>query len=131
MELRLGVRNVARPDGVAMGDLLFWLHFGTETSPPRPVLRIAAEKVIPNNKERFKAFFTNCVRNPNVKDAERAEVVLLQSIGAQCISEAKKMIDSSEGLQHNAPATVAKKGFDKPLFEKGIFQKNLAYEIVK
>lgn len=131
MELRLGVKNAARPDGVAMGDLLFWLHYGTETSPPRPVLRNAAEKVIPANKDRFKAFFTNCVRNPNEQDRERMEAILLQSIGSQCISEAKKMIDSSEGLQHNAPATVSKKGFDKPLFEKGIFQKNLAYEIVK
>jgi hypothetical protein len=105
------------------------MHHGTELIPPRPVLRNAAEAVIPKNKTRFKAYFTNLLRNP--RDAKKLETVLLQTLGAQCVAEAKAEIDASEGLQHNAPSTVAKKGFDKPLFETGEFQKNLAYEVVE
>lgn len=128
MQLHLGVKNVKRADGVDMGDLLKWQHFGTETIPPRPVLRYAAEKTIPKNKARFKAYFTNLVRNP--RDAKRLETVLLQTLGSQAVAEAKAEIDSSEGLTPNAPRTIAKKGFDKPLFETGALRNALAYEVV-
>mgnify|MGYP005607414999 CR=1 FL=1 len=127
MQLRLGVKSVARPDGVTMSEILKWNHYGTELIPPRPVLRNAAAKVIPENKERFKALMKNLIANP--KDAQRLETVYLQTIGAQTVKAARDMIDSSEGLQHNAPATVAKKGFDKPLEETGAFKKALGYEI--
>lgn len=129
MELRLGVKDgVTRSDGKDMGDILRWNHYGTETIPPRPVLRNAAEKIIPQNKKRIEAYLQNLLRNP--RDAKRLGLVLLQSIGAQSIREARDMIDTSENLQHNAPRTVAKKGFDKPLEETGEFKKALAYEVV-
>ena len=130
MELLLGVKDgVTRSDGVDMGDVLYWTHFGTETSPPRPVLAHAAEKIIPANGKRIDAYLFNLARNP--RDAKRMETVLLQSIGAQCVKEARDEIDNSERLQHNAPSTVAKKGFDKPLEETGEFKKALAYEVVQ
>lgn len=129
MELRLGVKDGAtRSDGKAMGDILRWNHYGTETIPPRPVLRNAAEKIIPQNKKRIEAYLMNLVRNP--REAKRLETVLLQSLGAQCVREARDEIDTSERLQHNAPRTVAKKGFDKPLEETGELKKALAYEVV-
>jgi hypothetical protein len=128
VELLLGVKDgVTRADGVSMGDILNWNHYGTETIPPRPVLRNAAEKIIPKNKNRIEAFLTNLLRNP--REAQRLETVLLQSLGAQCVKEARDEIDKSENLQHNAPRTVAKKGFDKPLEETGQFKKALAYEV--
>ena len=129
MQLHLGVKDVKRPDGVNMGELLRWQHFGTETIPPRPVLRNAAEITIPKNKARFKAYFVNLLRNP--RDAKKLETVLLQTLGSQAVAEAKSEIDSSEGLTPNAPRTIAKKGFDKPLFETGALQKALAYEVVE
>lgn len=128
MELLLGVKDGStRTDGVSMGDILRWNHYGTETIPPRPVLRNAAEKIIPKNKNRIEAFLQNILRNP--REAQRLETVLLQSLGSQCVKEARDMIDTSENLQHNAPRTVAKKGFDKPLEETGQFKKALAYEV--
>lgn len=129
MELRLGVKDGAtRSDGVSMGDILFWNHYGTETIPPRPVLRNAAEKMIQHFGKRIDTFLYNLVKNP--RDAERLELVLLQDLGRQCVKEARDEIDNSEGLQHNAPSTVAQKGFDKPLEETGEFKKALAYEVV-
>lgn len=129
VQLHLGVKDFTKPNGVKSGDLLRWQHFGTETIPPRPVLRYAAEKTIPKNKARFKAYFMNLVRNP--RDAKKLETVLLQTLGAQAVAEAKDEINTSEGLTPNAPRTVAKKGFDKPLFETGELQRNLAYEVVE
>ena len=133
MQLHLGVKNVKRPDGVDMGDLLKWQHFGTETIPPRPVLRYAAEKTIKDfgaggERSRFATYFKNLARNP--RDAKRLEAVLLQDLGRQAVAEAKAEIDSSEGLTPNAPRTIAKKGFDKPLFETGALRNALAYEVV-
>lgn len=128
MELRLGVKDgVTRADGVAMGDILRWNHYGTETSPPRPVLRNAAEKIIPKFGKRIEDFLFNALRNP--RDAKELEFKLLWDLGRQTVKEARDEINTSENLQHNAPRTVAKKGFDKPLEETGEFKKALAYEV--
>lgn len=137
MELRLGVKDgVTTEKGVSLGDVLVWNHYGTETIPPRPVLRNAAEKVVgqfakaqKGGKSRLDVFLHNLLKNP--REAKRLELVLLQDMGRQCIREARDEISQSENLQHNAPATVAKKGFDKPLEETGLLKKSLAYEVTE
>lgn len=130
MEVRLGALPGTYENGEKISDVLAYNHFGTETIPPRPVLRIAAERLSAKFvKERLKAYMTNVIRNP--KDARRLETVFLQDLGRQSVAEAKKIIERSGELQHNAPATVAKKGFNKPLFETGELQKKLSYEVVE
>lgn len=130
MFVKLGALPGTYKNGEKISDVLEWNHFGTETIPPRPVLRMAAEKLSAKFvKERLQAYMINVVRNP--KDAKRLETVFLQDLGRQSIAEAKKIIDSGGELQHNAPATVAKKGFDKPLFESGELQKKLSYEVTE
>ena len=92
-------------------------------------MRIAAEKMIPHNAARIKAYLHNLITNPN--DAERLETVLMQTLGSQTAAESKRIIKGGTELQHNAPATVKKKGFDKPLFETGLMIKNISYEVEK
>ena len=89
--------------------------------------RIAAERTVPKNAERIKAFLKNLVVNP--RDAKRLETVLLTTLGQQTAAEAKRIIDNGGDLQPNAPSTIAKKGYDKPLYETGELQKNLSYEV--
>lgn len=128
MHVRLGALAGVYKTGEKFSDVLAWNHYGTDTIPPRPVLRIAAERLSQKFvKERMKAYMTNVLRNP--RDAKRLETVLLQDLGRQAVAEAKRIIDSGGELQHNAPATVRKKGFDKPLFESGELQKKLSYEV--
>lgn len=128
MQARLGCLPGTYENGETIADVLAYNHFGTETIPPRPVLRMAAERLAAKFvKERLKAYMLNALRNP--KDAKRLEIVFLQSIGAQSIAEAKRIIRGGGELQHNAPATVAKKGFNKPLYETGLLEKKLSYEV--
>ena len=130
MQVRLGALSGVYKTGEKFSDVLAWNHGGTETIPPRPVLRIAAERLAGKFvKERMKAYMTNVIRNP--KDAKRLEAVLLQDLGRQAVAEAKRIIDSGRELQRNAPSTVAKKGFNKALFETGELQKKLSYEVTE
>jgi hypothetical protein len=130
MQVKLGALPGSYENGEKISDVLAYNHFGTETIPPRPVLRMAAERLSAKFvKERLEEYMTNVRRNP--KDAKRLETVFLQDLGRQTITEAKKIIDSGGELQRNAPATVAKKGFNKPLFERGELQKKLSYEVTE
>ena len=43
MQLLFGVKSAKYEDGTSLADVMTWNHYGTETIPPRPVLRIAAE----------------------------------------------------------------------------------------
>ena len=130
MFVKLGALPGVYKTGEKFSDVLAWNHGGTETIPPRPVLRIAAERLAGKFvKERMKAYMTNVIRNP--KDAKRLEAVFLQDLGRQAVEEAKRIIDSGRELQRNAPSTVAKKGFDKALFETGELQKKLSYEVTE
>ena len=130
MFVKLGALPGVYKTGEKFSDVLAWNHFGSDTIPPRPVLRIAAERLAGKFvKERMKAYMTNVIRNP--RDAERLETVLLQDLGRQAVAEAKRIIDSGRELQRNAPSTVAKKGFDKALFETGELQKKLSYEVTE
>ena len=132
MQLLFGVKPAKYEDGTSLADVMTWNHYGTETIPPRPVLRIAAENVMSNNEEIKKAlnaYFKNILVNPG--DAEKLEKEMLRKIGVQVIKEAKRIIATGNELQHNAPSTVKKKGFDKPLFggeQEHVLINNLGYD---
>lgn len=129
MKLLFGVKPVKYEDGTSLADVMTWNHYGTETIPPRPVLRIAAENVMSNNEEIKKAlnaFFRNILVNPG--DAEKLEKEMLRKIGVQVIKEAQNIIAAGNELQHNAPSTVRQKGFNKPLFYTGLLLRNLGYD---
>jgi len=129
MQLLFGVKPAKYEDGTSLADVMTWNHYGTETIPPRPVLRIAAENVMSNNEEIKKAlntYFKNILVNPG--DVEKLEKEMLRKIGVQVIKEAKRIIASGNELQHNAPGTVRKKGFNKPLYETGLLIKSIGFD---
>ena len=129
MQLLFGVKSAKYEDGTSLADVMTWNHYGTETIPPRPVLRIAAENVMSNNEEIKKAlntYFKNILVNPG--DVEKLEKEMLRKIGVQVIKEAKRIIASGNELQHNAPGTVRKKGFNKPLYETGLLIKSIGFD---
>ena len=134
MRVNLGVRPAEYPNGEKLSDVMRWNHSGTPTIPPRPVLRIAAEKLIsnPEFKKVMQAYVKNIMNNPNVSEHEILEKELLRKIGSQSIAEAKRIILAGMELQMNAPATIARKGAGKPpLFDTSVMIKNLDYEIVE
>jgi hypothetical protein len=136
MQVKLGVLPGVYKTGEKFSDVLAWNHYGTETIPPRPVLRIAAENVLssPEMRKHMQAYFKNVMeytRRGRLKDLKDIETKMLTALGQQIAAEAKRIIDRNGELQKNAPATVKKKGFDKPLFENGELQKKLSYEVTE
>lgn len=128
MQLLFGVKPAKYEDGTSLADVMTWNHYGTETIPPRPVLRIAAENVMSREdiKDALAVYFHNVVMNP--KDAVKIEKEMLRKIGVQVIKEAKRIIEAGNELQENAPGTVRKKGFNKPLYETGLLLKSIGYD---
>lgn len=128
MNLLFGVKPAKYPDGTSLADVMTFNHYGTETIPPRPVLRIAAENVMERGdiKDALAVYFRNVLVNP--RDAEKLEKEMLRKIGVQVIKEAKRIIESESELLENAPATIKAKGFNKPLYETGLLLKNLGYD---
>lgn len=135
MIVKFGALPGEYKDGPSFADVLAWNHYGTETIPPRPVLRIAAENILlsPEMKKHIKAYFKNVMeyaKRGRIKDLQDIETKMLTALGQQVAAEAKRIIERNSGeLQHNAPATVAKKGFNKPLYETGQLEKHLSYEV--
>ena len=65
MQLLFGVKPVKYEDGTSLADVMTWNHYGTETIPPRPVLRIAAENVMSRDdiKDALAVYFHNVVQH--------------------------------------------------------------------
>jgi hypothetical protein len=134
MKLHLGALPGQYETGETFSDVLSYNHYGTKTIPPRPVLRIAAERTIPKNKKLIKSYLKNLLeysKRGRTSDMKDIEVKLLTSLGKQSVAEAKRMIEGIEGLQPNAPATKDKKGFNKPLYVNGDLEKHLGYEVTE
>lgn len=136
MQVKFGALPGVYKTGEKFSDVLAWNHYGTETIPPRPVLRVAAENVLssPEMKKHMQAYFKNMIvyaKHGRTADMKAAETKMLTALGQQIAAEAKRIIERNGGeLQHNAPATEKKKGFNKPLFEGGELIKKLSYEVV-
>lgn len=137
MQVRFGALPGQYASGEKFSDVLAWNHFGTETIPPRPVLRLAAENILssPEMKKHLQAYFKNVVeyaKRGRTEDLKTIETKMMTALGQQIAAEAKRIIERNSGeLQHNAPATVRKKGVDKPLYETGQLEKHLSYEVTE
>jgi hypothetical protein len=133
MRCLLGCKNETYDNGMTTGEVLEINHYGSELIPPRPVIRIAAENTIAENKKLIQSYLHNLViyAMHSPKDIPKIEYELYRNLGSQSIAEAKRMIESGDQLQENAPATIKKKGFNKPLYQKGKLEKSLRYEVEK
>ena len=135
MQVKLGALPGQYENGEKFSDVLAYNHYGTETIPPRPVMRMAAEKVLStkNMKKHLKAFADNMVeysKRGRKSDMKEAEIKMLTAIGQQAAAEAKRIINDGGELQRNAPATIAKKGAGKPpLYDTGKLIKKLSFEV--
>lgn len=137
MQVRFGALPGVYENGMTFGEILAINHYGSETIPPRPVLRIAAENILssPEMKKHIQAYFKNVVaysKRGRAQDLKDIETKMLTALGQQVAAEAKRIIERNSGeLQKNAPATISKKGFDKALYETGQLEKHLGYDVVE
>jgi hypothetical protein len=138
-ELVFGVNNIKVKSGndtVPLGDIAIWNEYGTRTAPPRPAFRMGLEQALNTRKAQSEAFLknlANTVLQGKMKirkaDLEKRLTVLLTGIGQSAVKETKQII-STGATTANAPTTIARKGFDHPLYHTGTLLDNVNYEVI-
>lgn len=138
MELNviIGVNTTKVKSGKQLIDLIdiaIWNEYGTKMIPPRPAFRMGIELAIKENKKNIEAYLKNVFAlsmQPNVAQ-KKLDLLLhgiLKRLAQSAVKEIKKIINEGSTVA-NAPATIKKKGFDHPLYHKGILLDNVNYEI--
>lgn len=108
-------------------------EYGTEKIPPRPAFRRGMEHALAVNRKQIGAQMKNIAQrilSGRGSEAHRSLLVLLTGIGKSAKAKTKEIIRTGDETP-NAPATIAKKGFDHPLSETGLLEKHVDYEVRK
>lgn len=110
------------PDGTSVAQVARFNEFGTTKAPARPFMRLAASKFSAQRKEAVPKLATKMAEGKITAD---------QALGAignvleGCIVDSIK----NGGWTPNAPSTVEKKGFDKPLIDTGEMFKSVSSKV--
>ena len=134
--LIFGVNNITvEKDGqsVALSDIAIWNEYGTKNIPPRPAFRMGLESSMNTNKLLVESQMKNIAQRiltGRSSEIERSLTVLLTQIGRSAKAATQDMIKVGTVSPSNAPSTIAKKGFDHPLYETGTLLANVNYEVI-
>lgn len=138
--LVFGVNNIKVQNGkesVELGSIAIWNEYGTKKIPPRPAFRMGLEAAMNTRKPNIEAFMknlANMVLSGQMKvrqgELDQRLKVLLTGIGQSAVKETKDIIKAGSTTP-NAPSTVRRKGFNHPLYHKGLLLENVAYEVVE
>lgn len=116
--LKVGiVRSATYPDGTQIAQNAYWQEYGTDKIPPRPVYRLVQAKY---GAKWTSAFDTLVKQDATLKSLGR----LGELIKGQIVREYIAISDPP-----NAPSTVAKKGFNKPLVDTGTMWRSVDWSI--
>lgn len=135
-ELLFGVTSGSYRKGkhaISVSEVALIQEYGTEKIPPRPAFRRGVEYALARNKKLIGAQLKNVTQrilSGRKDDMNKSLVTLLVQIGKSAKAKTKEIIKSGSETP-NAPATVAKKGFNHPLFETGVLLEHVDYEVKK
>lgn len=118
---------------VQLADIAIWNEYGTENAPPRPAFREGFEYAIQKNEKLIEAQLKNITKRlieGRKEDIEKSLTVLLTQIGRMAKAKTKEIIEQGT-TEPNADSTIARKGFDHPLWETGTLFENVEYEVFK
>lgn len=117
--VRVGVlENATYPDGTPVAMVAFWNEYGTRTSPVRAFFRTTVSE----NKKNWVLSVQNLMKIHN--DPKRVMGLIGVHMQEQIVQSINTWSDPP-----NAPYTIAKKGFDKPLVERGIMMRSIKSEV--
>ncbi len=102
-----------------VAQVAFWNEFGTVRAPARPFFRTTIQKQSPTWGDRL----GKAVKATHY-DGQKALALLGQSMR----DDVENAI-AAWASPPNAPATIARKGFDKPLIDTGTMQRAVDYEV--
>lgn len=113
--------NGIKVDFIAMlmeyGSDEFEVHF-----PARPFFRSTFEA----HKEHFISQYERNVQK--ILEGKMTAKQLLQELGVEAVKKVREMIEFGE-FAALSPATIEKKGHDKPLFDTGTLLRSIKYKI--
>lgn len=119
--LNVGVLAGAKyPDGLPVAQNALWQEFGTRRMPARPAMRRTIERY----GSTWPQAIADTARRTNY-DTRRTLTIVGHGIRDQIVRSIAELTDPPL-----APSTVARKGFDKPLIETGLYQNSIDFEIV-
>jgi len=117
--VRVGVlENATYPDGTPVAMVAFWNEYGTRTSPVRAFFRTTVSE----NKKNWVLSVQNLMKIHN--DPKQVMGLIGVHMQEQIVQSINTWSDPP-----NAPYTIAKKGFDKPLVERGIMMRSIKSEV--
>lgn len=117
--VRVGVlENATYPDGTPVAMVAFWNEYGTRTSPVRAFFRTTVSE----NKRNWVLSVQNLMKIHN--DPKRVMGLIGVHMQEQIVQSINTWSDPP-----NSAYTIAKKGFDKPLVERGIMMRSIKSEV--
>lgn len=118
--LRMGFLEGSKdPTGMSNAQKAFWNEFGTVRAPARPAFRT----MIARKSKEWGAKLSKAVVATNY-DGQRALALLGQSMRDDLENSIAQW-----ATPPNAPSTIRRKGFDKPLVDKGDMQRAPDFEV--
>lgn len=116
--LRVGIiESATYPDGESVAQVAFNNEYGTSSIPPRPFFR----QTIRNNKAGWSLSVQNLLKSHDAEEAMRLLGSAMQGQLIVAITDWKS--------PPNAPSTIAKKGFDKPLMDTKQMRDAIDFEV--
>lgn len=117
--VRVGVlENATYPDGTPVAMVAFWNEYGTRTSPVRAFFRTTVSE----NKKNWVLSVQNLMKIHN--DPKQVMGLIGVHMQEQIVQSINTWSDPP-----NSAYTIAKKGFDKPLVERGIMMRSIKSEV--
>lgn len=110
-------------DGVDVATYAAFNEIGTSTIPSRPFIRQSVD----GNADKIRAFQEQCIRQ--LVNGKSPEAVLRQIGVFQKGLVQEEITDGS--FTPNSPATIKRKGSDKPLIDTGTMRQSVNYKIGK
>ena len=119
--LKVGILEGAKyPNGTSVAQVAFWNEFGTKRAPPRPFFRTAIAK-------KSASWGTILAKGMAYYKMDSAKA--LAALGTQMQSDIRESLVNWT-TPPNAPSTIARKGFNKPLIDTGVMQRKIDYKVM-
>ena len=114
------MEDATYPDGTPVAAVAFWNEYGTSTAPSRPFFR----NMIETEKPNWGAKLASAVEHTG--DGQKALALM-----GEDIEGALKQSIADFTSPALAESTVKRKGFEKPLIDKGHMLNSTAYRVIK
>jgi len=106
---------------ITVAQVALWNEYGYNNGPERPFIRTAFRKTA-NNITLIRMLGREIVAGKLTMDAA------LNMLGRQAVTTLKESMEDFGNKRDNEPSTVARKGFNRPLFETNLMYDNVMFE---